>query len=727
VIALTRYQGLLLLSSGNFGEKSEIRQPSATSAYTLRYMSYWLENVLPPLSYGVTFFALALLYFKVRQLLSIYKAGQPDPTRSDRRASRFGHMLKEVLGHTKMLNFTGTGIAHWAVMVGFITLFGTLVTAYGQVVNPHFSLPIIGHFIPYEYYIELITILTGIGIVTLIGIRQFTRIFRKGRTSRFFGSGSLKAYYIEATILAIVVCEVALRGLDGALSEYVGFSWHYPFSWPVVQIFKEWPLERILISIQVIAAIKILISMLWFIVIALNLTMGVAWHRFLAFFNIYFRRHSNGKNSLGELPEMLSHGRPINFEDPNEEDIFGLGTRADISWKGLLDMTSCTECGRCQSQCPAWHTDKPLSPKLLIMAMRDHAMAKVVESEALVGESGPISLDVLWSCTTCGACVNECPVDIEHIDHIVNMRRFQVLVESEFPSELAGTFRNLENSGNPWGANRNDRDAWIAECDFPIKVVEGQLPDDVEYLFWVGCAGAYEDRAKRTTKAVAELLYMSGVSFAVLGKKETCTGDPARRTGNEFLYQILSKENIETLEEVFSGKKDKGEKKIVVTCPHCFTTIGRDYAQSGFELTMIHHTQLLNQLVREGKLTPMSTSDKKLTYHDPCYLGRHNQIYAPPRELLEASGVKITEMPRNEERSFCCGAGGGRMWVEEKIGTRINLNRVDEALATGAEEVAVACPFCRVMVTDGVNARESSAEVLDVAQILLRSVKPQTP
>ena len=635
------------------------------------------------------------------------------------------HMLGEILGHTKMLNFTGTGIAHWVVMIGFITLFGTLVTAYGQVLDPNFSLPFIGHFIPYEYFTELITLLTGIGIVTLIGIRQFTRIFRKGRKSRFLGSGSLKAYYVEATILAIVFCVTALRGLEGALSNDTTWSWHYAYSWRIVLIFKELSLPTILSSIQIIAAIKIVISMLWFIVIALNLTMGVAWHRFLAFFNVYYRRHSDGTNSLGELPEMLSHGRPIDFDDPSEDDVFGLGARADISWKGLLDMTSCTECGRCQSQCPAWHTDKPLSPKLLIMAMRDHAFAKVVENEALVGELAPISLDVLWSCTTCGACVNECPVDIEHIDHIVNMRRFQVLVESEFPSELSGTFRNLESAGNPWGANRSDREGWIAECDFPIRVVEGQLPDDVEYLFWVGCAGAYEDRAKKTTKAVAELLYMSGVTFAVLGKKETCTGDPARRAGNEFLYQILAKENIETFEEVFAGRTDKGTKKIVVTCPHCFTTIGRDYAQSGFELEMIHHTQLLNKLVREGKLIPINKSEKKLTYHDPCYLGRHNQIYEAPRELLEATGVKVIEMPRNRERSFCCGGGGGRMWMEENLGTRINLNRVDEAIATGAEEVAVACPFCRVMVGDGVTGRESSVEVLDVAQALLRSVKPQ--
>ena len=687
-------------------------------------MSYWLNLILPTISYGITLAALILLYINGKKLLAIYRAGQPDPTRKDKGRSRLSHMLREILGHTKMLNFTATGIAHWVVMVGFVALFGTLLTAYGQVLNPNFSLPLIGHFIPYEYFTELITLLTGLGILGLIFIRQYTRIFQKGRRSRFFGSGSWKAYYVEATIVAIVICVTLLRGLEGALSNDTSWSWHYPFSWRLALVFKEFSLGAILNWIQIVAAIKIVVSMLWFIVIATNLTMGVAWHRFLAFFNVYFRRHSDGTNSLGELPEMLSHGRAIDFDDPSEDDVFGLGTRADISWKGLLDMTSCTECGRCQSQCPAWHTDKPLSPKLLIMAMRDHAMAKVVETESLVGEGAPISYDVLWSCTTCGACVNECPVDIEHIDHIVNMRRFQVLVESEFPSELGGTFRNLENSGNPWGANRSDRDGWIAECDFPIRIVEGELPEDVDYLFWVGCAGAFEERAKKTTKAVAELLYMAGVKFAVLGKRETCTGDPARRAGNEFLYQILAKENIETFNEVFANRTEKGKKKIVVTCPHCFTTIGKDYAQSGFELEMVHHTQLLNQLVRDGKLTPVNKSEKSLTYHDPCYLGRHNQIYSPPRELLGATGIEITEMPRNQERSFCCGGGGGRMWMEEKIGTRINMNRVDEALATGAEEVAVACPFCRVMVSDGVTARESTVEVLDVAQALLRSVKP---
>jgi Fe-S oxidoreductase len=672
---------------------------------------------LAGISYLITVLALVLLTVRVRQLVAIYKKQQPDPTRSGNKSARLANMFKEVLGHTKMLNFTGTGIAHWFVMIGFGALFGTLITAYGQVISPDFALPIIGHFVGYELFAEVIAALTGISIVTLIGIRQVTR-FRK--SNRFSGSGMGKAYYIEATILAVVFAVFALRGLEGALAGESEWNWHYAISWPAVLAFNSLSAAAIQNAIVIVATVKIVVSMAWFIVIASNLTMGIAWHRFLAFFNIYYKRNID-QPALGALPEMLSKGAPVNFEDPAEDDVFGLGTRGDISWKGLLDMTSCTECGRCQSQCPAWHTDKPLSPKLLIMAMRDHAMSKVVDTENLVGENAPISLDVLWSCTSCGACVEECPVDIEHVDHIVNMRRFQVLVESEFPTELGGTFRNLEKAGNPWGANKQDREGWIAECDFPVRIVSGELPEEVEYLFWVGCAGAYEERAKKTTKAVAELLHMAGVNFAVLGKRETCTGDPARRSGNEFLYQILAAENIETFKETFGNR---GVKKVVVTCPHCFTTIGKDYAQSGYELQMLHHTQLLNTLIKEGRLKPSPhKSDKKLTYHDPCYLGRHNQIYAPPRELLEASGCDVEEMPRNKERSFCCGGGGGRMWMEEKIGTRINLNRVDEAIDTGAQEVAVACPFCRIMVGDGMVARQSDVEVLDVAQILLRSVK----
>jgi Fe-S oxidoreductase len=338
---------------------------------------------------------------------------------------------------------------------------------------------------------------------------------------------------------------------------------------------------------------------------------------------------------------------------------------------------------------------------------------------------------VLWSCTTCGACVEQCPVDIEHVDHIIDLRRYQVLIESSFPSEAGVMLKNLENKGNPWGMNASARNAWIEECDFPVRVfgAEGEetLPDDVEYLFWVGCAGALEDRAKKTTKAFAELLHMAGVEFMVLGEGESCTGDPARRLGNEFLFQMQGAQNVEVLNEVFG---ERPTKKIVATCPHCFNSLANEYPQLGGEFEVVHHTQLLGRLVDEGRLTPVTPVEGLVTYHDPCYLSRHNKVYTPPREVLASvPGVRTAEMHRHSERTFCCGAGGARMWMEEKIGKRINTERVDEALSLDPDVVSTACPFCLVMLSDSVTAKKQSGEareaveVLDVAQLLIRSVR----
>jgi heterodisulfide reductase subunit C len=434
--------------------------------------------VLALIAYLLTAVAVGIFSYRGFELYKKISAGQSDPSRFNNKGLRLKNMLVEVLSHTKMLNFTVTGIAHWFVMIGFGGLLGTLITAYAQLVNPAWTLPIIGHFVGYELFVEFIAAATGVGIVALIGIRQFTKVARPERKSRFFGSGNKKAYFVEATILAVVFCVITLRGLEGALLNIDSWSWHYAISYPAVLFFSNYSIGEIENLIQIVAFTKIVVSMTWFIVVGINLKMGIAWHRFLAFFNIYFKRTPGKVNALGPLPVMLSHGKEINFEDPKEDDVFGIGTAADISWKGLLDMSTCTECGRCQSQCPAWHTEKPLSPKLLIMAMRDHALTKVGTEAAattkIVGNAheNAISLDVLWSCTTCGACVEECPVDIEHVDHIVNMRRFQVLVESEFPTELGNTFRNLEKAGNPWGANRVDRDAWIKEVDFPVTIID---------------------------------------------------------------------------------------------------------------------------------------------------------------------------------------------------------------------------------------------------------------
>jgi Fe-S oxidoreductase len=438
----------------------------------------------------------------------------------------------------------------------------------------------------------------------------------------------------------------------------------------------------------------------------------------------------------------------------------------------MLDFATCTECGRCQSQCPAWNTGKPLSPKLVIMDLRDHLFAKApyiiggaekpgseVDLKALLSqaekghgvpesgfprvvgsgpaqaarplvgtaeEGGVIDPDVLWSCTTCGACVEQCPVDIEHVDHIMDMRRYQVLVESSFPAEAGVMLRNLENKGNPWGAAPNTRADWTKGLEFPVPRV-GET-DDWDYLFWVGCAGAFDDGAKKTTRAVATLLHEAGVSFAILGEGETCTGDPARRMGNEFVYQMLAKQNVETLGEAFGERETK---KIVATCAHCFNTLANEYGQLGGHFEVIHHTQLLAQLVDDGRLTPVRPIEGGVTYHDPCYLGRHNRVFSPPRELLgEVSGEGFVEMGRFAERSFCCGAGGARMWMEERIGKRINVERIEEAVGTGARTIAAACPFCLTMLNDGLTQKKSTGEaaddveVVDVATVLLRAVKP---
>jgi len=515
--------------------------------------------------------------------------------------------------------------------------------------------------------------------------------------------------------------------------------------------------------VSVIAMIKIIVSMVWVIVISLNVTMGVAWHRFLAFFNIFYKRSGSEKPALGALKPMTdSTGQPLNFEEADpDKDLFGVAQVEQFTWKGLLDFSTCTECGRCQSQCPAWNTAKPLSPKLLITSLRDHAYAKapyllagggkdmageekatqeqlagvnvlaLAEAERpLVGGfdvNGVIDPDVLWSCTTCGACVEQCPVDIEHVDHIIDMRRYQVMIESSFPAEAGVMLRNLENKGNPWGAPPNTREDWTKGLDFTVPIVGDSVASgaEFEYLFWVGCAGAFEDKAKKTTRAVATLLNEAGVSFAILGNNETCTGDPARRIGNEFVFQMLAQQNVETL-------KEAGVLKIVATCPHCFNSIGNEYQQLGLEVEVVHHTELLAHLVKTGKLTPVRPVEGGLTYHDPCYLGRHNRVFTPPREVLGAAlsgggdGGQIREMQRTMERSFCCGAGGARMWMEERIGKRINVERTEEALATGATTIAVGCPFCSTMITDGVNTTGSgeSVEVVDVATVLLRSVKP---
>ena len=701
------------------------------------------------LGLGLTVVALAIAGHRVRWLYRLGRTGQPAPDRVEGVTHRVGEAVRtqliEVFGQRKLLKWTVPGAAHFVVFWAFVILASVYLEAYGALFDEDFAIPLIGHWPVLGFLQDLIASLALLGIVTFAIIRLRNSPARLDRRSRFKGSHLGGAWLILFMIFNVVWTMFLYRGAAINAGNFPYESGAF-VSEGVANLLE--PLghsaNETLESVGLIAHLAVMLTFLVIVVYSKHL------HIFLAPLNVLFSRRPK---ALGAMTPMMSHGKPLDFEEADPDtDVFGRGKIEDFTWKGMLDFATCTECGRCQSQCPAWNTEKPLSPKMLILDLRDHAFAKApylqaaedareslpdaVKAEAerpLVApldEGGVIDPDVLWSCTSCGACVEQCPVDIEHVDHVMDMRRHQVLVESNFPAELNQLFKGLENKGNPWNMAQSARMDWAKDLPFDLKVVGSDVEDlsEVEWLFWVGCAGAYEDRAKKTTRAVAELLHTAGVDFAVLGDGETCTGDPARRAGNEFVFQMLAMQNAEVLKEAKATK-------VVATCAHCFNTLKNEYEQVGVSLEVVHHTQLLNRLVRDGRLTPVadtagSVAGKTITYHDPCFLGRHNQVYAPPRELLEVlPGATFNEMPRNSERSFCCGAGGARMWMEEKIGTRINVDRTAEAVATGADQIAVGCPFCRVMLSDGLTAQQAAGEardeveVLDVAQLLLAAVQ----
>lgn len=705
-----------------------------------------MPAVTPTLIMGVLGIVLSapawVLFIRAaRRLYLFIAAGQPAPGRTNRLLRRGVQVLKEVFFHTELMRRPAIAVAHWFVMVGF--LIGSLVwfEAYIQTFNPAGGWPLLSQWSLYHFAEEVLAIGTVLGIGFLFAIRLSTGM--RERLSRFYGSNALSAFFVEGVIF--------LEGA-GMLLVKAGKIATYGHASPWADFFTQYlagflPASPIIVS--TFALFKLLVGMVWLVVVARNLTWGIAWHRFLAFFNIFFQRNPDGAPALGKVLPLYDGTTELTIDTIEEDSSLGIGHLQDASWKMLLDAATCTECGRCQTQCPSWNTGKPLSPKLFVTDIRDAAVANAsylqdpdtfatdttysdVDLLKLVGESNVIHPDVLWSCTNCGACVEQCPVDIEHIDHVVNMRRFQVLAESDFPSELVGMFKNLEVKGNPWGRNNAERASWITEArrdgiEVPVFGEDAKSFDDIEYLFWVGCAGAFDDDGKRTTRAVVELLHTAGVKFAVLSKAERCTGDPARRAGNEFLFQQLALENIDTLNGVFSGVP-KGQRKIITTCPHCFNTFRNEYPDFDGYFDVFHHTQLLNRLVRDKLLTPIprGPKDRKpITYHDPCFLGRHNKVFDPPRELLGATGADLVEMPRNRNEGFCCGAGGARMFMEENLGTRINENRAAEAVATGAAEIAVGCPFCNTMMVSGVKAVADATPapaVRDVAQMLRDSV-----
>ena len=733
------------------------------------------------LSVGLLIMAvsLAIAGRRVLFLVKLISTGQPSPGRLDGVGKRLGLQVKEVFGQSRLLKWSVPGVAHFVTFWSFIILTLTIIEAVGALFDPQFAIPLIGRWRLVGFAEDLIGTLLLISLATFAIIRVRQAPKKIERDSRFYGSHTGAAWLVLFLIAMVAVTLFGYRGpqINNGTFPYQAHT-NWTFTSKAVALALD-PLghtaNQVLETFFILAQIAVIFGFLVLVVYSKHL------HIFLAPINVSTKRNPDGV-ALGGLLPMMSKGKVLDFEQADPEtDTFGVGKVEDFTWTAMLDMATCTECGRCQSQCPAWNTGKPLSPKILIMDLRDHLFAKapfmlaaaagkavtgieeagpesskpgpdhhgVPESgferitgsntaqyeRPLVGtaaEGGVIDPDVLWSCTTCGACVEQCPVDIEHVDHILDMRRYQVLIESSFPSEAGVMLRNLENKGNPWGMNNSSRTDWMDGLPFEVKIVQDQIPEEVEYLFWVGCAGALEDRSKKVSRAFAELLHIAGVEFAVLGKKESCTGDPARRLGNEFVFQMLAQQNVELLNSVGAGREHN--VKIVATCPHCFNTIANEYPQLGGDYEVVHHTQLLGKLVAEGHLVPVTPVDSSITYHDPCYLGRHNKVYTPPREILAAiQGLTTTEMPRCKERGFCCGAGGARMWMEEKIGKRINVERTDEALSLDPDIISTACPFCITMLSDAVTAKQQSGEaredvqVLDVSQILARSLVAREP
>ncbi|NNN09157.1 MAG: (Fe-S)-binding protein [Acidimicrobiaceae bacterium] len=623
--------------------------------------------------------------------------------------------LIEVAGQRKLLKWTVPGIAHFFTMWGFTVLMTTIVEAYGALFNRNFHIPLIGQSNWLAFVEDFFATAVLVSLVVFSVIRLVQAPSRRERTSRFYGSHTGAAWAVLGMIAAVILTLLLYRAAQINTGHFPFAQSHWAFSSHVLAIWLR-PLgsgvNSVLEAVFLLANIAVITGFLVFVAYSKHL------HIFLAPINVGVSRRPRALGALDKTPDM-------DMDSVTEDTVFGVGHVEDFTWKQMLDFATCTECGRCQSVCPAWTTGKPLSPKLLIMGLRENMFASAdrllsgsADSNVATLVPTTIDPDVLWSCTTCGSCVEQCPVDIEHVDAIIDMRRYEVLMESRFPPEAALLLRNLENQGDPWGMGSSKRSDWMKSLNFEVRVIDGPIPVDMEYLYWVGCTGALDERARKTVEATARLLHRAGVNFGVLGARETCSGDPARRMGNEYLFQEMAKANIATFNEV-------GAKKIVASCAHCFNTIKNEYPELDGNYEVVHHSELLSHLMENGRLVPGDSYQGKVTLHDPCYLGRHNRVFDEPRAVLSAvPGATTIEMARSRATSFCCGAGGARMWMEETIGKRVNSERAQEALATGADVVGTACPFCMIMLDDAVKGegRGEEVTVLDISQVIERSL-----
>jgi len=627
-------------------------------------------------------------------LVRLARMGQP-AQRFDDVPARIRNEAVITLGQRKLLQRALPGLMHAFIFWGFLVLLPTILMAMIAIVDRDQTIPWLGRQEWFALLVDVFAVLVLVGVVTAFVIRKVQR------PARFQGSHMREADLILALIAGIVTTLLLWHASRIAL----GLN-EWPADWSPVSnalsnLFGGGQRTRDAERALVWAHVLLVLGFLAYLPHSKHL------HIFTAAVNVYFGR----TRSRGRL-------EPLRFDEEGvaEEDIrMGAGTVTDLTWKQVVDTYSCTECGRCQDVCPAWATGKELSPKLLIMGIRDQVFAE--GPRILGGDAGAatplvpnaVSDDVVWDCVTCGACVHECPVSIEHIDHIVDLRRQLVMVDARFPAEAEPMLRDVERASNPWGKPQSERADWAEGLDVPV-LEPGDPPPPL--LYWVGCAASFDERARETAVSTARLLKAAGVDFAILGPRESCTGDPARRMGNEYVFQAFAEQNVETLNE-------SGVTRIVTSCPHCFNTLGTEYPDFGGRYEVIHHSELLSELVRDGRIET-TRSDRRITYHDSCYLARHNDVIEEPRSLVAAVGEPV-EMERNGRRTFCCGAGGAHMWMEER-GNAINEERVRQAAETGAETLAVACPYCTVMLDDGVRTSGRDLRVADVATLLAESL-----
>lgn len=656
--------------------------------------------------FSIVFFsAFGFLFYNLKRILSYIKLGQPED-RFNNPAERIKNVLKIAFGQSKLLREPVAGIIHFLIFWGFMLFLLAVIEAIIQGFFPHFSLHFLGSVFTAITLVQDIFGLLVMGSVLWALYRRFIQ-----RVPRL----DVKGHKLDAAIILLLILGVVLSMFGQNITHIANSNF-------IMADYEVRPVSYYLSGLLINSGSETtrdLYEVFWWIHILIIfafmnfLPYSKHFHVFTSIPNVYFSKIGDDKYALKKL----------NLEDENLTQ-YGAADFEHLSWKQILDGFSCTECGRCTAACPAAATGKKLSPREIIVNIRHRTEDKAPLMLAKVGDDNEmiqktlvhnyIQDEELWACTTCMACVYECPVTIEHIDSIVDMRRNLVLGESNFPPELNAVFKNIETNFTPWAFNAQDRTNWADGMD--IKTMSEDA--NTEYLFWVGCAGSFDARYQKVTKAFANLMKNANVNFRILGVEEKCNGDTARRLGNEYLAQMMMQENVETL-------NNYGVKKIVTGCPHCYNSLKNEYPQFGGNYEVVHHTELINQLLVEGKIKLKNEEVKtKITYHDSCYLGRYNAIYDSPRDPLKMiQGVELIEMERNRDKGFCCGAGGGRMFLEETEGTRINNNRAEEAIKTNADTVASACPFCMTMMNDGIKSfdKQEEVQVKDIAEIVLEN------